>query len=283
MTEFDDRELVERLGRASGAFPDENAAYATVVRDARRARRRRAVAASTAATAAIVALVFVGVALRGRDGTSRLTTTPSTPSLVGPSTTLAPSTSASTTSSSTTSTSSTTTSTSTTTTAPSTLPPNDPPPTIDTTPVVVDTAPATGAPVRPTTATTTTRKRSTTTAPRPAAPDPAPPPAATPTPTAPAPQITVQTFGGQGGTIDVRSDGTSLTVVGTDPAGPYSAEVVDATGRRIEVRMSSRHHRTTIRVELRSGQMVPTVSESDMGGGMDGGSGREWDPPDSMP
>jgi len=52
VTEFDDRELVERLGRASGAFPDENAAYATVLRGARRAKRRRALAACTTAVAA---------------------------------------------------------------------------------------------------------------------------------------------------------------------------------------------------------------------------------------
>ena len=280
MSEFEDRELAERLGRASGAFPDENAAYATVWRGVRRAKRRRALAAGTMAVAAIVAAGFVGVALRGGEGTSRLTTTPPTASSAEPSTT--PATSTSTTTSSTTSTSSTTTSTSTTTTtAPSTLPPNDPPPTIDTTPVVVDTAPAAEATVRPTA--TTGRKRSTTTAPPFAAPDPTPPPETTPTATTPAAQITVQTFAGQGGTIDVRSDGTSLTILGTDPADQYSAEIADATGRRVEVRMSSRRHRTTIRVDLRSGQMVPTVTESDMGGGMDGGSGRRSDPPDSMP
>ena len=52
MSEFEDRELAERLGRASGAFPDENAAYATVWRGVRRAKRRRALAAGTMAVAA---------------------------------------------------------------------------------------------------------------------------------------------------------------------------------------------------------------------------------------
>ena len=58
MSEFEDRELAERLGRASGAFPDENAAYATVLRGARRAKRRRALAACTTAVAVIVALAL---------------------------------------------------------------------------------------------------------------------------------------------------------------------------------------------------------------------------------
>jgi hypothetical protein len=53
-------------------------------------------------------------------------------------------------------------------------------------------------------------------------------------------------------------------VVGTHAANRYTADVRDGTGRRIEVRFTSRWHRTTIRVELRDGQLIPTTSEWDV-------------------
>jgi len=56
-----------------------------------------------------------------------------------------------------------------------------------------------------------------------------------------------------------------LHVVSTRPNDRYAADVRDGSGQRIEVRFSSRWHRTTIRVELRNGAMTPVVTESDSG------------------
>ena len=75
----------------------------------------------------------------------------------------------------------------------------------------------------------------------------------------------MRTFSGDGGAIDVSSDGTTLHVVSTRPNDRYTADVRDGSGQRIEVRFSSRWHRTTIRVELRNGAMTPVVTESDSG------------------
>ena len=213
--------------------------------------------------------MFVGVALRGGDGTSRLTTTPPTAAAAEPSTT------------------------------PATtyvhhhvehdvhvvdhLDIDDHDHRADarcrrltrhrrSTPLRSSSTPRRPPRRRPSDGDDARRKRSTTTAPPFTAPDPTPPPETTPSFTTPAPQITVQTFGGQGGTIDVRSDGTSLTVLGTDPAASVQRRVADDTGPTGRgAGSSSRRHRTTHPRRPALGPMVPTVTESDMGGGMDGG------------
>jgi hypothetical protein len=177
--------------------------------------------------------------------------------------------------------------------------PADPPPTVDT--AAADTAvPATEGPG------TTARRRSTSTTTPGADPTPSPSPSPTgatapPGTVAATVQPVVRTFSGDGGAIDVSSDGTTLRVVDTRPNDQYTADVRDASGQRVEVRLSSPWHRTTIRVELRNATMTPVVSESDSGSssnavavsatvatpptttgashgeGGEGGDGSEWD------
>lgn len=246
--DFEDRELADRLGRAGGSYPDVNAAYATVIARAGSLRRRRQFVVASGAAAAIVGIVLLaGIVLRGRNGGERLVVATSP-------TTVAPATIGGSTSSSSTSTSSTSsTSTSTTvvtTTAASTSAPADSLPVLDTQPVT----PATNAPV-------TTKRRPSTSAPV-VTPAPTTSPTTPAPPTAPPTTTVTATFGGAGGSIEVRTDGNSLTIVSTNPAQRYTADVRDGFGRRIEVRFTSRWHRTTIRVELRGTTMVPDVDES---------------------
>src|SRR3954470_1325113 len=60
MSEFNDPELRQELGRLSGPYPDDNAAFAAWQRRVGQARRRRAVAWTSGAA---LSLVFVTVAV----------------------------------------------------------------------------------------------------------------------------------------------------------------------------------------------------------------------------
>lgn len=71
MSEFDDPQLRDRLGRDSGAFPDANAAYAVVVAKVGRARRRRAVVVSTTTTAVLIVALLLGAAMRSHGDEAR--------------------------------------------------------------------------------------------------------------------------------------------------------------------------------------------------------------------
>lgn len=246
MSDFDDPRLRQQLGRLSGAFPDENVALVAVQSKARRARRRRA--AMLSGGTAVGALVL-GVAAFAAQPEAGPVLRPSSTSATGttdlggvlPTTTDL------------------------TTTAPST--------TIAEPTTTVEAATTTSTPVAtvaPTAPAVPEQPAGSGTA-QPTAP-PAGPPPTTPASTPPTNPGGARTFSGQGGSVTVRRQGEWIVLVSSDPAGGFSAEVVDGTGRRIEVRFSSADgHVTRIRVSLENGVLVPDVRESDGGDGHPGG------------
>lgn len=72
-----------------------------------------------------------------------------------------------------------------------------------------------------------------------------------------------QSFTGQGGTITVRLQGGSLTLVSYTTASGFTADVRHSAGEEIEVRFESPTHTTRIRVELEDGTMHPQIEEDD--------------------
>lgn len=66
--EFDDPQIESMLGRLSGAYPDDNVAYAAVRGRVRQVKRRRAFVASTAACAALFALATFAAQGGGNGG-----------------------------------------------------------------------------------------------------------------------------------------------------------------------------------------------------------------------
>lgn len=83
----------------------------------------------------------------------------------------------------------------------------------------------------------------------------------TPT-TANTPPVT-QVFSGVGGTITVRLENNSLSLVSYSAATGYSAEIQHSSADRVEVRFQSPDHETRIRVDLEDGEMDSSVEESD--------------------
>ena len=65
MSEFHDPELRQELGRLSGPYPDENAAFIAWQRRVGQVRRRRAVAMTTGAAMSLIVAVIAVAALQG--------------------------------------------------------------------------------------------------------------------------------------------------------------------------------------------------------------------------
>ncbi|MGB8857781.1 MAG: hypothetical protein WCC60_00925 [Ilumatobacteraceae bacterium] len=281
MSEFHDPELENLLGRSGGPFPDVNVAYQSVQGRVRRARRRRAVVMSSAACSLLVAAGALAVGRsggsssvqpgdRGSDLTDPADTRLQPGDTIDAATSTAPSTTPATTIGPSTSTSAapTTTSTIMATTTLTVAPPSSAPAgnggnggngngngngnggsgkggggttaTVQTSPPVVPT---------------------TTPAPSTIAPGTTPPTIAAPTTTAAA---VTQTFGGIGGSITVRMEGGTLTLVSYQPADGFTAEVRHQSGSHVEVRFESAMHRTTARVDRDGGAMVDRFDESEL-------------------
>jgi hypothetical protein len=119
-------------------------------------------------------------------------------------------------------------------------------PTAPSTTAPTTTGPTTTGPT--TTAPTTTAAPVTTTVP--------PTVTATVAPTAPPPAPTTETVPSSGGSITYRWDGTSLTLVSTDPAPDHTAEIEDQTSTRLRVRFDGPNES---RVEVRVEDGVPVV------------------------
>lgn len=275
MSDFDDPELERILGRSGGPFPDVNLAYQQVQTRVRRAKRRRAAVMGGTACSLLLALGVLA-AVRGGDGrsiqpggSSELTgpdgsqlqpdhtageshvsspndnqndspndTAGSTPSSTGDSsgdgTGPTPSITA---------TRSSTGDASPASSNPAAGSPSNPPPT----PATSIAPPPTATPttVGTTTSTTASTTTSTTTS-------------TTGTPPAP---IT-QTFTGIGGSITVRNDGDTLTLVANAAAAGFTTEVRHSSGGHVEVRFESDAHRTDARVDLVNGTMTNNFTES---------------------
>ncbi|HEX2784444.1 MAG TPA: hypothetical protein VHN36_12740 [Ilumatobacteraceae bacterium] len=67
MSEFHDPELRQELGRLSGPYPDENAAFAAWQRRVGQARRRRAMAWTTGAAMSVIVGVVAAAAMQGQN------------------------------------------------------------------------------------------------------------------------------------------------------------------------------------------------------------------------
>src|SRR5258706_8459025 len=65
MSEFHDPELRQKLGRLSGSYPDDNAAFAAWQRRVGQVRRRRAVAWTSAAALSLIVAVIAAAAIQG--------------------------------------------------------------------------------------------------------------------------------------------------------------------------------------------------------------------------
>jgi hypothetical protein len=235
MSEFHDPDLRQQLGRLSGPYPDDNAAFAAWQRRVGQARRRRVMAWTTGAALSLV-VGTVGVAalqnparhsvVPGKSSETSAEFTVSVastePEATDPATTesSAPETS-----------------------APTTLAP-------DTTPVSVAEA-ETSVPEAEGDEGSGSQGSGGSTG-----------HGGSPTSAAPNdPQATTQTFNSGGGSITVRQDGDRLTIVGTNPASGFRAKENTHSGRRVDVTFKSGDHEFEISVRLSDGVMKSSVSE----------------------
>jgi len=245
MNEFHDPEIERMLGTSGGPFPDVNVAFERVQGRVRQAKRRRAVVLASTACAILVAGAAFAVGRNqgsadvgpagngGRDSELRpdesfdaepTTALVTTVTIATTETTTAPTTES--------------------TVAPATIPPT--------------AAPGNTAAPHNTTAPTTPPRNTT--------PHTVPPTSpTTPTPTEPpataAPPSNTTTVSGEGGSITVKLLNGGLTLVATHPANGFTAEIIQSSGNRVEVRFSSATHRTKLRVDLKNGAMYPRTPD----------------------
>ena len=261
MSDFRDPELERLFGRTSGPAPDVNVAFERVKGRVRKAKRRRAAVVGGAACTLLLAL---GVLVAGRNDPAGSiqpgseVTGPDDSRLMPDDTTAgtidepAPEPTSSTNGSTDDDASGPSITTSPSPSAPATTTPNNSTAPGTTVAGGGATPPQPTVPVTPTTATV------------PAASAPATPPS---TPASSAPGTTsapvTQTFGGVGGSVTVRMQDGTLTLLGYQAADGFVAEVKQSSGDRVEVRFESDTHRTDARVDLSDGSMVDNFDESE--------------------
>jgi hypothetical protein len=248
MSEFHDPELRQQLGRLSGPYPDDNAAFAAWQRRVGQAHRRRAMAWTTGAAMSLVFGVVGAAALQGQ---VKHSTAPQksleTSSIV--STTIADTRA-------------------------------KPVTTDSTTPPVM---PAIVAPTQITTPTSEATSETAVVAPDATDTSGTTPPATTHkgqggtsgsqgTPTAPtqAPPPTTDGHDSQsvtqkvtsiGGTITIRQDRDQLTVIDISPAAGFQGHQSGSPGHGVAVTFTSATHRSDISVFVYHGKLVPKVTE----------------------
>jgi hypothetical protein len=261
MNEFRDPDLENLLGRAGGAFPDVNVAYSSVQGQVRQAKRRRFIVISGAACAVLFAAT--AFAASGTGGTRSLQPANHPIQLPAPDDSrLRPDTTTAMTEPA----QSTTVLVTTVlvTTVPSTTSP------VTTSPVSVVTPSAPTTTVRrsaPPATTPATQPTTATTEPTPSTVPPTTVPPTTVPPTTVAPTTTLgavtEVFSGIGGTITVRMEAGTLTLVSYQAAGGFTATVVHGAGSKIDVNFESSTHLTKLDVDLIDGAMVPQIEELD--------------------
>ncbi len=241
----DDYELRSILSRTAGGAPDDDAAFAAVQRRVRVAKHRRVMAAT--GTAAIVLLFGTALIVRPdrhvvnvTPGTEAPSTQPGTSGGSGATTTTQP----------TPTELSGTTIVTTATTQPTTVPGAQQDPTVP--------APQGGG--------NQGGGGSSATNPPPTQGRPLPPPPATP-----APSLT-RSGSSQGGTITVRLQNGTLTLVGTNAAAGFSTEI-ERSGSSIKVKFESDAHESRITATTDGSRIIFSVREQSKDGGSGGGSG----------
>lgn len=93
------------------------------------------------------------------------------------------------------------------------------------------------------------------------------PPNPPPTTAGSSPVTTV--FTGEGGSITVRLQNGSLTLVSYNATAGFSVDVQHSGGDRVEVRFESPSHQTQIRVDIENGAMNPSIEEVDEAEGVE--------------
>ena len=223
MTEFHDPEFEDMLGRTGGPMPDVNVAYQQVQGRVRQVKRRRAIVASSAACVVLLgAAVFAGARPNGNDSITPAGrgSDVSNSSDVANSSDSSPSTDSGLTS--------------------STLVTDTGQPTTSDGGGTGSTAPGGVTPTTPGPTTSVTT-----------------PPASTNPPATDPPAPVTQTFTSGGGSITVRLQNGSLSLVGNPaPAAGYSYDVSKNGGTRVEVRFDNGTDTIDIRVDLVNGEMV---------------------------
>jgi hypothetical protein len=247
MSEFHDPDLRQELGRLSGPYPDDNAAFAAWQRRLGHARRRRAVGWVTGAA---LSLVIATVAAAAVQSPGRHSVVPSAEVSDDPSSIVSTTDADK---------SSTTEATVPDTTAPAMVVPETPPGNeVDTSVPDVQTDVTAAAGDQPTNGSPSKGNS---------------PPAAKPTPTVAASPTKV--FHSVGGSITVRQNGTQLTLVSASPAAGFQTDETSHSGDRVQVIFKSGDHQSQITVKLVNGVMQQSLSEDG------GGDGHESTVPDS--
>jgi len=235
MSEFDDPDLRGQLGRLSGPFPDENAAYATMQRRLVRAKRRRAVAWSGGAAMSVLVVVAAYAAgTRQSDDSLRPATTGGSIDVTAPTTVDS------------------TTSTSSTPTGSTVLVPVSP----------TSVAPGVTTPSATIPGTTTPRTTGSAATSNPGTSNPGTSPSTNPSVTGP-PAPVSSTFNSEGGSITVRLQNGTLSLVKADPSPGFEITEQRDEPDRVDVRFRSDTHSTRIRVLIADGRMSPIVEEED--------------------
>ena len=78
-----------------------------------------------------------------------------------------------------------------------------------------------------------------------------------------APSSQTEVFSGAGGSVTVRLQDGSLTLVTWAANAGYVATIKHSGGDRVEVRFESSSQRTNIRIDLEDGDMAPAIEEDD--------------------
>ncbi len=226
MSEFHDPELRQQLGRLSGPYPDDNAAFAAWQRRVGQARRRRVVAWTTGAAMSLV-IATVGVA--ALQNTGRHSVVPGESSDTSADVTFSVAT-------------------------------TEP----DESSTTEFTAAKASAPVSLASDTTQSSEVVDTSMPETESTEPSDSSGSGSSGTGGS-QAATQTFTSTGGSITVRRDGDQLTLVGVSPASGFAADQKESSGDKVEVTFTSTNHQSKISVTVSGGAMDPDISETSDG------------------
>jgi hypothetical protein len=251
MSEFHDPELRQQLGRLSGPYPDDNAAFAAWQRRVGQARRRRAVGWTTGAALSLI-MATVGVAALQNPG--RHSVVPQKSSETSADLTVIAATTEADDSSTTTSTAPATTASATV--ALVTLPSSEAGPESSMPDTSAADTPA-GAPAIASSPKGSGRGSPTTNAPQspPTQQNPPAPPAPS------GPQTATKIVNSIGGRITIHQDGDQLTVTAIHPASGFHANETSHSGHGVGVTFQSANHQSVITASLSHGSIQADVTE----------------------
>jgi cytoskeletal protein RodZ len=85
------------------------------------------------------------------------------------------------------------------------------------------------------------------------------PQASTPSPTTTTPAPRTKTYATTGGSVTVRIQGTSVTLVSSSPSAGFTQDVRSAGPDEVEVRFSNGQHESRVRVRFENGQLQEDI------------------------